>query len=82
MDAYYSDGEHDVFSTDYTVGPGNAIQISGDGDVNYDDLEILASQWVQAPGNPSADIAPRPDGDGIVNIEDLALFAQHWIEGT
>jgi hypothetical protein len=29
VDAYYSNGEHDVFSTDYTVGPGNEVYLDG-----------------------------------------------------
>ena len=34
VNAYYSDDEHDVFSADYTVGPGNAIQITEGDNVN------------------------------------------------
>ena len=30
VDAYYSNGEHDVFSTDYTVGPGNEFHLDDD----------------------------------------------------
>lgn len=54
---------------------------NGDGTVDFADLRILASQWLQSPGNPSADIAPPPNGDGMVNFLDFALFAQHWLEG-
>jgi hypothetical protein len=34
VDANYSDGEHDVFDANYTIGPGNAIDINGGGNVN------------------------------------------------
>jgi len=27
IDSYYSDGEHDVFDIDFTIGPGNRLQI-------------------------------------------------------
>jgi hypothetical protein len=48
--------------------------------VDFKDLFILASDWLQA--SPVADIAPPPSGDGIVNFLDFALFAQHWLEGS
>ena len=48
--------------------------------ISFDDFAILASQWQQAPGSPSADIAPQDSGDGIVNLLDLAVFADHWLE--
>lgn len=54
--------------------------LDGTGNVNFGDFTILASQWRQAPGTPSADIAPEAGGDGIVNILDLALLADHWLE--
>ena len=53
--------------------------LDGMGDVSFGDLTILVSQWLQAPGTPSADIAPGP-GDGIVNFLDLAVLADHWLE--
>lgn len=56
--------------------------ISGDCFVNLNDLLYIAEQWLQSPGNPSADIAPSPAGDGIVNLEDFAIFARHWLEGA
>ena len=40
--------------------------------VDYEDLAILAEQWLKTPGIPSADIAPRPAGDGEVNFLDFA----------
>lgn len=55
--------------------PGN---INNDCMVDMVDFAILASQWQQTPGNPSADIAPL-GGDGIVNIDDLVLLAQSWL---
>ena len=46
--------------------------------VDISDLIILINQWLQAPGTPSADIAP-PGGDGIVNFLDFAVFAENWL---
>ena len=49
------------------------------GDVNFGDYAILTSQWLQAPGTPSADIAPEVSGDGKVNYLDLAVIADQWL---
>ncbi len=51
--------------------------LNNDCAVNFVDFAILASQWKQAPGTPSADIAPP--GDGIVDWNDLELMAQSWL---
>jgi len=66
---------------------GNAVDLdlfkkkadlNEDGIVNFVDFAILAGQWRQTPGIPSADIAP-PEGDGAVDLEDLYLMAQEWL---
>ena len=49
-----------------------------DGDVDIDDLTVLAEQWLQTPGTPSADIAPEPR-DNFVDLEDFARFAHYWM---
>ena len=49
-----------------------------DCNVDFNDLMIMASQWLQSPGTPSADI----NQDGIVNFIDFAELANHWLEGT
>jgi len=56
--------------------------ITGDGKVNFEDLKVIANQWLQQPGIPSADIAPQPDGDDIVNFLDFAKFASNWLDGV
>jgi lysophospholipase L1-like esterase len=50
-----------------------------DGIVNLVDFAILAGQWLQAPGLPSADIAPMLAGNGIVNSKDLFLMTVEWL---
>ena len=47
-------------------------------EINFADLTILASQWQQAPGSPSADIAPEVP-DGFVDYLDLAVFVEKWL---
>lgn len=59
-----------VWTGDKCVG----ADINGNGVVNFPDFAILASQWLQAPVTPSADIAPEPDGDNIVDFLDLLLL--------
>jgi unsaturated rhamnogalacturonyl hydrolase len=53
-----------------------AGDIDGDGDVDFDDLKILADNWLE--DYPSADIFP-PGGDGIINFLDFAALAQDWM---
>jgi hypothetical protein len=40
----------------------------------------LAAQWKQAPGVPSADIAP-PGGDGVIDWRDLDAQVDNWLVG-
>lgn len=49
--------------------------------VDFEDIVLLASQWLQSPGVPSADIAPV-SADGIVNFLDFAVLAEHWFDGV
>ncbi len=55
--------------------------INEDGQVNYEDLQAIANQWLQPPGIPSADIAPSPV-DGFVNFLDFAILAKDWLSVT
>ena len=50
-----------------------------DGNVNFIDFAILGSQWLEAPHNPSADIAPD-GGDNMVDFLDLDVFSGQWPE--
>jgi hypothetical protein len=56
----------------------NIADLNEDGSVDIVDLTILASQWQQEPGMPSADIAPI-SGDGVVDSLDLVLLADDWL---
>ncbi|MHC4152127.1 MAG: right-handed parallel beta-helix repeat-containing protein [Planctomycetota bacterium] len=67
-----------VWTADYPIKCGGA-NLDGIGGVDFDDLAILISQWLQAPSTPSADIAPETP-DNIVNFLDFAIFAEYWLE--
>ena len=58
------------------VTPGD---LEPDGDVDIDDVKIMAGQWLQA-GNLISDIAPEPL-DGVVNQLDLAELSKNWLAG-
>lgn len=49
--------------------------------VDFTDFAILANQWQQPPGSPSADIAPEGSPDGFVDGLDLAVLCDNWLEG-
>jgi hypothetical protein len=55
----------------------NAGDLNRDAGVDALDLEILVGQWLSAPAEPSADIAPV-DGDGLVDLKDLAAVGACW----
>lgn len=77
------DGDNRIIGGRIDIGADEFVYI-GDfdfsGSVDFTDLSILALQWLQPPGTPSADIAPSPP-DGIVNFLDYAVLADHWLEG-
>jgi len=47
--------------------------------IDFNDLTILAAEWLQNGDNLLADIYPA-GGDGSVNLKDLAEFAKAWNE--
>ena len=53
--------------------------INEDGIIDFQDVDILASQWLGLPGSPSADIAPFPSGDGKVDLLDFRALAAGWL---
>jgi hypothetical protein len=71
--------DYDV--TTIEIGPAYS-DINDDCKLDLSDYAILASQWLESPGAPSADIAPPPGGDGIVDIYDLGLLTESWLWGT
>ncbi len=57
----------------------NLADLTRDWDVDFQDFSIFASQWMQPPGMPSADIDP-PQGDGFVGYDDLNTFCMNWLD--
>ena len=51
-----------------------------DGDVDWDDMRTLSTEWLKT-GNLSADI-PAIGGDGIVNFLDFTKFTKYWLSGV
>ena len=54
--------------------------INSSGAVDEVDLGFMASQWLQTPGSPSADICPPPSGDGAVDMLDFTVLANGWLD--
>ncbi len=81
------DVDLDVFNGDmsrlntFMISVSLQGDINDDGKVDFTDFAILASQWLQPPSEPSADIAPEA-GDGLIDFLDLAVLCEHWLEGT
>jgi hypothetical protein len=77
-----SDGRYIVGAPDdlsaYVFQPFRLPDLDKNWIVDFNDFAIFALQWLQAPGVPSADIAP-PSGDGFVDYYDLAVFANNWL---
>ena len=69
-----------TFSNVVAVEPVGLVNgdITGDGNVDYSDLKLMAEQWLSPPGTLSADIAPAPGGDGVVNFLDFTELAENW----
>jgi outer membrane protein assembly factor BamB len=57
-----------------------AGDINSSGAVDEVDLGLMAVQWLQTPGTPSADICPPPSGDGDVDMLDFAVLANAWLD--
>jgi hypothetical protein len=77
--AYGDDDKGDSSGSAYVFPATVPGDIDGDGLVNFFDYSILAEQWLDLPGQPSADIAPC-GGDCEVNFQDLEVLCSHWLE--
>jgi hypothetical protein len=80
------DGDYgDYVNIPYDLGiiwqcPAGPADLNLDCEVDFVDFAVLAGQWQQPPGEPSADIAPH-GGDGIVDMNDLGLLVESWLWG-
>ncbi len=79
--AGYGAVSHDVYFGTDASGIETAERITGDlnrsGQVNYNDIHILANYWLQNPAgtNPYAGV----NDDNIVDFFDYALLAENWM---
>jgi hypothetical protein len=70
-------GLDSTVTVDLNVCVPSPADIDGDGEVSLPDAVIMALQWLQAPGIPSADIAPKVRDDFVDNL-DFATLKQRW----
>ena len=55
--------------------------ITGDGEVDVDDLLAVITNWGPCPAPPAAcpaDIAPAGAPNGVVNVDDLLMVVTNW----
>jgi YD repeat-containing protein len=85
--ATLDDGTKIVYSYDASGNRSQKVitfqaDLDLDIEVDFKDFAILATQWLDVPGNPSADMAPWPNVDNFIDYEDLAKLAEQWLAGS
>ena len=78
----YNVGFNYYFTTEIKVIPDYLpfiCDFDRDGDVDIEDLGVMAGQWLAEDGYP-ADVYPRR-GDGAVNLQDFSMFMRNWTAG-
>jgi hypothetical protein len=55
----------------FNVPPGD---FNLDGKVDYQDLAVLAGDWLQK----QPDLVTDLDGNGMVDLKDFAVFGENW----
>lgn len=68
-------------SRDLTLNNNALGDLVVDGLIDEHDLAIMAEQWLQEPGSPSADIAPLVPDD-VVNFEDFSKMVERWLQSV
>jgi len=68
------------YSQETMVDCNPNADFNNDGTADFDDFAILAGQWHQLPGVPSADIVPANGGDNFVDMLDLTVLAEQWLQ--
>lgn len=77
----YGAGRSDVYLIKLCHDGTLSADFNCNGTVYYEDLAILADEWLRPPVMLSADIFPE-SGDGIVNGFDFAALANLWLQST
>lgn len=75
---YKLDGNRDgVMGDSYNINAHRLFgDATGDSRVNFDDLSILISYWLNDPMETGLDV----DESNIINFKDFASFAENWLE--
>jgi hypothetical protein len=71
----------DIYTAKICSDGTSSADFNCDGIVYFDDMELMAEQWLQSPTFPSADIAPEL-GDGWVDLYDFGILAYDWLLET
>jgi hypothetical protein len=58
--------------------PNRTPDFNGDCFVDYDDLQILASNWLSSPVDPNIDL----NKDNKINFKDFAILASQWLSAA
>ena len=67
--------------TSLTVQACHFADMDGDGDVDVEDIMLVAACWRCEYGDACYDLRYDLNGDGNINIIDIMLVAVHWGEG-
>jgi FtsP/CotA-like multicopper oxidase with cupredoxin domain len=57
---------------------GSIFDVDNDGDVDIVDIQLVASRWNTAAGDPDYDIKYDLNNDGFINIVDIQMVAANW----
>ena len=58
--------------------PNRTPDFNGDCFVDYDDLQILASNWLSSTADPNIDL----NKDNQINFKDYAILASQWLSAA
>lgn len=83
---HWSDPVDKLYSRNLGTGDGIELvasttaqaDINSDGKVGFEDVQVMAEQWLDVPAVPSADLAPAFAADGVVDFRDFAVLAEYW----
>ncbi|MHC4242744.1 MAG: matrixin family metalloprotease [Planctomycetota bacterium] len=76
--SYAGPCESNWSNTESSLQCDTLCDFDNNNEINFADLAILAGQFGQVPGSPSADIAPEVP-DNFVDKLDLAVFVEKWL---
>jgi hypothetical protein len=72
---------YDMYLAKICPNGTSSADFNCDGIVYFEDIQIMADQWLQFPSIPSADIDSE-FGDGFVDLFDFSILAYDWLLET